>query len=201
MGVTRVGLWTVQTYFNGGTYTAATGTWTGSATAFNALTFHAGEDGTQNLTITASTTGAEAGSTPESYTLTVNPISENPIFSGAVATSANEEDIRRAHVCTPATPKAHIPAITCTITGLQNDPTDFNGRSFFFVMIRRPPRPTLFPSPTLFRSEDGPQTLTITASTTGAEAGSTPESYTLTVNPISENPIFSGAVATSANEE
>src|SRR5258707_12116928 len=91
MGVTRVGLWTVQTYFNGGTYTAATGTWTGSATAFNALTFHAGEDGTQNLTITASTTGAEAGSTPESYTLTVNPISENPIFSGAGATTANEE--------------------------------------------------------------------------------------------------------------
>ena len=37
-------------------------------------------------------TVAEAlGKTTESYTLTVNPIQENPIFSGAIATNANEE--------------------------------------------------------------------------------------------------------------
>ena len=41
--------------FSAGSYDSTTGTWTGSATQFNSLSFHAGEDGTQNLTITAST--------------------------------------------------------------------------------------------------------------------------------------------------
>src|SRR2546430_12260802 len=71
-------------------------------------------------------------------------------------------------------------------------------------MIGRPPRSTLFPYTTLFRShagEDGVQNLTITASTSGPEAGSSSESYTLTVAPVAENPVFTGAAATSANEE
>ena len=56
VSVTITGLANDLSTFNGGTYTAATGTWTGTAAQFNALTFNAGEDGTQNLTITASTT-------------------------------------------------------------------------------------------------------------------------------------------------
>src|SRR5437667_437166 len=76
--------------FHGGTCTAGNGTWTGSAAEFNALTFHAGEDGVQNLTITAATSGPESGSSSESYTLSVGPVAENPVFTGAAATSANE---------------------------------------------------------------------------------------------------------------
>ncbi len=74
--VTITGLAHDLTGFNGGKYDAESGSWTGTAAEFNALTFNAGEDGVQNLTITATTTGAEAGSTSESYTLTVNPIPE-----------------------------------------------------------------------------------------------------------------------------
>src|SRR5258708_2300180 len=127
ISVTITGLSNDLTDFNGGTYTAATGTWTGSATAINALTFHVGEDGTQTLTITASTTGAEAGSTPESYTLTVNPISENPIFSGAVATSAIELYGLVALRALLASPARRSSELSVTITGLSNDLTDFNG--------------------------------------------------------------------------
>src|SRR5207247_10406077 len=62
--------------FNGGTYTAGTGTWTGTAAQFNALSFTSGEQGAYTLSISAATTGAEAGTTTASYTLTVNPVSE-----------------------------------------------------------------------------------------------------------------------------
>ena len=50
--VTITGLSNDLTNFNGGSYTASTGTWTGTAAQFNALTFKAGEDGIQHLTIT-----------------------------------------------------------------------------------------------------------------------------------------------------
>ena len=89
--VTITGLSNDLTNFNGGSYTASTGTWSGTAAQFDALTFKAGEDGVQHLTITAATTGAEAGSTTENYTLTVNPVAEGPVFGGAVATSAAEQ--------------------------------------------------------------------------------------------------------------
>src|SRR6266498_4683690 len=39
---------------------------------------------------------------------------------------------------------------------LLKDPPLFCGCSFFFLMIRRPPRSTLFPYTTLFRSRRGP---------------------------------------------
>ena len=45
----------------------------------------------QHLTITAATTGAEAGSTTENYTLTVNPVAEGPVLGGATAASAAEQ--------------------------------------------------------------------------------------------------------------
>jgi hypothetical protein len=70
---------------NGGTYTAGTGTWTGTGAEFNALSFTAGEQGTFTLSISAATTGAEAGTTAGSYTLTVNepsPALTTPVISG-----------------------------------------------------------------------------------------------------------------------
>ena len=85
------------TNFNGGSYTASTGTWTGTAAQFDALTFKAGEDGVQHLTITAATTGAEAGSTTENYTLTVNPVAEGPVLGGAISATRSRAggDARR----------------------------------------------------------------------------------------------------------
>src|SRR5439155_1684120 len=103
---------------NGGTYTAGTGTWTGSAAEFNALTFHAGEDGVQNLTITASTSGPEAGSSSESYPPTFAPVAENPVFTGAAATSANEEGGLVTLGASVATHDSDDGAISVTITGL-----------------------------------------------------------------------------------
>src|SRR5207253_908362 len=77
--------------FSGGTYDSDTGTWTGTAAEFNALTFNAGEDGTQNLTITATTGGAEVGTATEGYTLTVDPIIEPASLSGTVLTASGNE--------------------------------------------------------------------------------------------------------------
>ena len=90
IGVTITGLAHDLSAFNGGIYTAGTGNWTGTAAQFNALTFHAGEDGSQTLSITATTTGPEAGTAIESYALTVDPVAENPVFGGLTATSAAE---------------------------------------------------------------------------------------------------------------
>jgi hypothetical protein len=83
--VTITGLASDLSLFNGGSYTSATGTWTGTAAQFDALTFNAGEDGTFNLSISATTTGAEAATTTSSYTLTVNePLLtlSTPAFTG-----------------------------------------------------------------------------------------------------------------------
>ena len=48
--VTITGLSNDLSNFNGGSYTASTGTWSGTAAQFDALTFKAGEDGVQHLT-------------------------------------------------------------------------------------------------------------------------------------------------------
>ena len=70
--VTITGLPNDLTSFNGGTYTSGTGTWSGTAAQFNALSFTAGAQGTFTLSLAASTTGTEATTTTESYTLIVN---------------------------------------------------------------------------------------------------------------------------------
>ena len=126
--VTITGLSNDLTNFNGGSYTASTGTWTGTAAQFDALTFKAGEDGVQHLTITATTTGAEAGSTSESYTLTVNPVAEGPVFGGAVATSAAEQGGVVTLGATVAAADSDDTLGTVTITGLSNDLTQLQWR-------------------------------------------------------------------------
>src|SRR5439155_1320151 len=113
--------------FNGGHYDAGTGTWTGTATEFNALTFHGWEEGRESLTITATTTGAEAGSKVENYTLTVNPIAENPVFSGSTATAALEEGGVVTLGASVATHDNDDGPIGVTITGLAGDLSLFNG--------------------------------------------------------------------------
>jgi hypothetical protein len=68
--VTITGLPTDLGNFNGGTYTAATGTWTGTAAQFNALTFSAGEQTSALLTVTTTDT-ATGYSVSENIALTV----------------------------------------------------------------------------------------------------------------------------------
>src|SRR6202035_1764000 len=201
ISVTITGLAHDLSTFNGGSYDSEAGTWSGTAAEFNALTFKAGEDGTQHLTITATTGGAEAGSTVENYTLTVNPIQENPIFSGAVTTAANEQGGVVTLGATVATHDADDGAISVTITGLAHDLSTFNGGSYDSEAGTWNGTAAEFNALTFKAGEDGTQHLTITATTGGAEAGSSCESYTLTVSPIQENPIFSGAVTTAAHEQ
>src|SRR6202030_3539530 len=201
ISVTITGLAHDLSTFSGGSYDSEAGTWSGTAAQFNALTFNAGEDGTQNLTITATTSGAEAGSQSASYTLTVNPISENPAFGGLTATSANEEGGVVTLGATVATHDADDGPISVTITGLAGDLSGFNGGTYTAGTGTWTGTAAQFNALTFNAGEDGTQNLTITATTSGAEAGSQSASYTLTVNPISENPAFGGLTATSANEE
>jgi len=201
ISVTITGLAHDLSNFNGGTYTASNGSWTGTAAEFNALTFKTGEDGVQTLTITATASDPEAGSTIESYTLTVKPIQENPIFSGATSTSANEEGGLVTLGATVVPHDGDDGTVTVKITGLSNDLTGFNGGTYTAATGTWTGTATDFNKLTFNAGEDGLQNLTITATTSGAEAGSMTESYTLTVKPIQENPIFSGAISTSANEE
>ena len=199
--VTITGLAHDLTGFNGGKYDSESGSWTGTAAEFNALTFNAGEDGVQNLTITATTTGAEAGSASESYTLTVNPIPENPVFGGNTATGANEEGGLVTLGATVAPHDSDDGPTTVTITGLAHDLTGFNGGKYNSESGSWTGTAAEFNALAFNAGEDGVQNLTITATTTGAEAGSASESYTLTVNPIPENPVFGGCTTTGANEE
>ena len=199
--VTITGLSNDLTNFNGGSYTSSTGTWSGTAAQFDALTFKAGEDGVQHLTITATTTGAEAGTTTANYTLTVNPVAEGPVFGGAVATSAAEQGGVVTLGATVAAADSDDTLGTVTITGLSNDLTNFNGGSYTSSSGTWTGTAAQFDALTFNAGEDGVQHLTITATTTGAEAGSTTENYTLTVNPVAEGPVFGGSVATSAAEQ
>src|SRR5262245_48247962 len=78
--------------FNGGAYTAATGTWTGTAAEFNALTFNASVQGARTSNFFPYTTlfRSEAGTATKSYTLTVNSVSEPPVLGGASSVTVNE---------------------------------------------------------------------------------------------------------------
>ena len=198
--VTITGLSNDLTNFNGGSYTASTGTWTGTAAQFDALTFKAGEDGVQHLTITAATTGAEAGSSSENYTLTVNPVAEGPVFGGAVATSAAEQGGVVTLGATVAAADSDDTLGTVTITGLSNDLTNFNGGSYTSSTGTWSGTAAQFDALTFKAGEDGVQHLTITAATTGAEAGSTTENYTLTVNPVAEGPVLGGAISATVGQ-
>ena len=199
--VTITGLAHDLTGFNGGKYDSESGTWTGTAADFNALTFNAGEDGVQNLTITATTTGAEAGST--SGELHADGQSD-PGTSGVWRqhrVSANEEGGLVTLGATVAPHDSDDGLITVTITGLAHDLTGFNGGKYDSESGSWTGTAAEFNALTFNAGEDGVQNLTITATTTGVEAGSTTESYTLTVNPIPEPPVFGGNTAVSANEE
>ena len=198
--VTITGLSNDLTNFNGGSYTASTGTWTGTATQFNALTFTAGEDGSHNITISATESGVGGGTTTANYTLTVNPVAEGPVFGGAVAASAAEQGGVVTLGATVAAADSDDTLGTVTITGLSNDLTNFNGGSYTASTGTWSGTAAQFDALTFKAGEDGVQHLTITAATTGAEAGSTTENYTLTVNPVAEGPVLGGAISATVGQ-
>jgi hypothetical protein len=75
----------------GGSYTAASGTWTGTAAQFNALSFTTAEqEGTFVLSISATTSGAEAGMTTGGYSLTINSVAEAPALNVPTSVAVTE---------------------------------------------------------------------------------------------------------------
>src|ERR1039457_7176474 len=56
------------------------------------------------------------------------------------------------HTATRASPQPGQPWRVATLPNAPNPPTSLYSFLFFFLMIRRPPRSTLFPYTTLFRS-------------------------------------------------
>ena len=197
--VTISGLPSDLSGFNGGTYDAANGTWTGTAAQFNALTFDAGETSATLLISATSTTGGQTATTQESYTLTVSPVAENPLFSGATASSANEQGGLITLGATVATQDSDDGVITVTIAGLSNDLSGFNGGTYEAANGTWTGTGAEFNALTFNAGEDGVQNLTITATTSGAEAGSAQESYTLTVDPVTEGPVLGGATSATVN--
>jgi hypothetical protein len=81
-----------QATCNGGTYTSGTGTWTGTAAQFAALTFHAGDtSATLSISATNTTAGESGAPTVESYTLTVN----NETITATAATVVTTENVAK----------------------------------------------------------------------------------------------------------
>ena len=197
--VTITGLANDLSNFNGGTYTSSTGTWSGTAAQFNALSFTAGEDGSHNLTISATTTGAEAATTTANYTLTVNPVAEGPVVSGTIGT-ANEGGVVTLGL-SDALPDSDGTLGNVTITGLANDLSNFNGGTYTSSTGTWSGTAAQFNALSFTAGEDGSHNLTISATTTGAEAATTTANYTLTVNPVAEGPVFGGATSTTVGQD
>ena len=96
--VTITGLPHDLSNFNSGSYTAASGTWTGTAAQFNALTFTAGAPGNSTSSISATTVGAAAPTT-EIYTLAIQPPAVAPTIGGTVAGTDHDVGSAGAPVC------------------------------------------------------------------------------------------------------
>jgi hypothetical protein len=110
--VTITGLPTDLTLVNGGTYTSD-GTWSGTKTQFNALSFTAGDEGTFHLVITEASSGQHPVTTTDTYTLT---ITDAPLTTGTVSVTGSVEGV------TPA-------SLTATFTDANTHATasDFSG--------------------------------------------------------------------------
>ena len=185
------------TNVNGGAYTPGTGTWTGTAAQFSALSFNAGEQGTYMLSISAATTGAEAGITTESYTLTVNPISEGPLLGGAMSATVSEGG-SVTFGATDTVADGDDTLGNVTITGLPHDLTGFTGGGTYTAGTGTwTGTAAQFGALSFKAGEKGTFNLSVAATTTGAEAGTTTGSYALTINPAS--PVLGGATSADVN--
>ena len=182
--VTVSGLPGDLTHVNGGTYDAVHGTWTGTAAQFNALIFNAGETaGTFNLSVSATTTGAEAGTTTASYTLTVNAGAEGPVLGGTTSVTVAEGGAVTLGA-TDTIFDSDDTLSTVTVSGLPDDLTHVNGGTYDAVHGTWTGTAAQFNALTFNAGETaGTFNLSVSATTTGAEAGTTTASYTLTITP------------------
>ncbi len=181
--------------FNGGTYTASSGTWTGSAAQFNALTFAALTAGTSTLAITATTAGADAGAAAaESYTLTVDQAA--PQLGGATSKTTTEGAVTLGATDTAAFDDDTLGNVT--ITGLSSSASNFNGGAYTAATGTWMGTAAQF-NALSFTANAGTYTLGISAATTGADAGAAAtESYTLTVDQA--KPVLTGATSQTLTE-
>jgi probable HAF family extracellular repeat protein len=196
--VTITGLPNNLTAFNGGTYTASSGTWIGSAAQFNALSFTAGGVGTSTLAISATTTGTDAGAAAtENYVLTVDQA--KPVFGGATADTVIEDGA----VTLGATDTKALSDDTLgnvTITGLPTNLTGFNGGTYTASTGTWTGSAVQFNALSFTAGGVGTSTLSISATTTGTDAGAAAtESYVLTVDQA--KPIFGGATSDTVTED
>ena len=178
--VTITGLPTDLTSVNGGTYTADTGTWTGTAAQFNALSFTAGEDSTFNLVITETTSSGNPETTTDTYTLTVSPVAEGPSLTGTIG-SADEGSVVKLGLADAVLDNDDTLG-TVTISGLPGDLKNFSGHGTYDANAGTWTGSAAdFNTLSFTTGEEGSYKLTITATTTGPEAGTTTSNYTLTV--------------------
>src|SRR3712207_9477242 len=77
----------------------------------------------------------------------------------------------------------------------------FSLLSFFFLMIRRPPRSTLFPYTTLFRSRSLPLMVQVTIETTGAMLVGTEIAAAATIMGALDVPVLGLNCATGPKED
>ena len=179
--VTIRGLPVDLTGFNGGNYDV-TGQWFGTTAQFNALSFTAGEQGTYNLSISATTTGLEAGTTTEPYTLTVNPVAEGPVLGGLTSHTVGVSAGSVTLGVTDTTADSDDTLGNITITGLPHDLSSFNGGVYTASTGTWTGTATQLNALSFTAgTTTGTFNLSIAAATTGAEAATTTESYALTV--------------------
>jgi hypothetical protein len=119
--------------FNGGTYIASSGTWTGTAAQFNALAFAAGHaTGTFTLSISApNTTPGETATATENYRLTIDSgeAHELPILGGATSATVDRGGLVTLGV-TETKFDSDDTLGNVTITGLPHDLSNFNGGTY-----------------------------------------------------------------------
>jgi hypothetical protein len=199
--VTITGLPTDLSSFNGGTYSGTT--WTGTATQFNALSFHTGEDhAAATLTIRESNSEGPGATSSETYTLTINPVAEPPVFGGATSGSANESTPSSTVTMTLGASVTGLDSDdtlgTVTITGLPSDLSSFSGGTQSGTTWTG--TTTQFNALSFHTGASGVSTLTITETNSEGSGATASETYTLTINAVAKPPIFGGSTSGSANE-
>ena len=195
---------------NHGSFDQSTDTYTLSQADLVGLTLTAPHDDTKQITFTvtahASEGGIDAASTPQTVTLTVNPVAEAPVLmASATATSVNEDGgtVGLNITATPAENDADA-TTSVTISGLGTATlTDAAGDTFSgnTVTLTQAQLNGL----TLHAADDDTASLHLTVTATTVDGGtssaaSAAQTFNLTVNPVAEAPVLmASAAATSVN--
>ena len=190
--VTFTGLPTDLTSLNGGTYTASSGSWSGTAAQFNALSFRAGEPGTFTLSISAATAGPGPATASDHSVLTVNPVAPN--LTAPASLAVNEGGTVALNIS--ETPFEPSDTVSITIAGVPAHATlsagTSNGSGTWTLT------PAQLSGLTLTADDATTANLTVTATNTGGATASSSKSIALTVNPVAPV-ITSNAAAASGS--